>query len=187
MLRKVLIVLASGVALSCSQEQGQPMDNPTQIDKYFPLKDFVENQILLLDGSKVKKSISIKGQVENTTLEMDAEAWRRELDIFIQSDINKASLATAYETEKTESLIIHMLKPGEESHLQEIRVAYEDGQVRQVNFHSSRDDFFYSTGSEGELVIDSSSGKIQAYRVIGTQNTWFISPNEMIIEGEVLP
>src|SRR5690554_4756885 len=124
MLRKALMVLIIGLPLSCSQDKGKPMDNPIQLDKYFPLKAFVEKQVKLLDGAKVSKSIAIKGEEDHIEVFMDAEAWRKELDIFIQSDINKASLASSYDIEESPGLTIHRLKPGEKSSIQEIRIAY---------------------------------------------------------------
>lgn len=184
MLKKGWVVLIVGLILSCSQENGQPMDNPTQIEKYFPLKAFVENQIDLLDGTTVSKSIAIKGKMEETKLRMDAESWRRELDIFIQADINKASLATAYETEERDGLTIYRLKQGEKSAIQEIQVSYEGEQVRQINFKAYQDDFFYKSASEGELIVDT-SGRIEAYEVAGIQNVWFLSPNEMLVKGKI--
>src|SRR5690606_4124234 len=99
-----LMALIIGLPLSCSQEKAQPMDNPIQIDNYFPLKSFIEQQVELLDGAKVSKSIAIKGKEDHVEVLMDAEAWRKELDIFIQSDINKASLASSYDTEENPGL-----------------------------------------------------------------------------------
>src|SRR5690606_32857900 len=138
-------VVVIALAISCSEDKGQLMDNPTQIDRYFQLKDFVENQILLLDGTTVRKSMVIKGQTEETEVQMDAEGWRRELDIFVQADINKASLATAYETVQGDGLTVHRLKPGEKSAIREIMVSYEGGNVRQINFKAYQDDFFYTS------------------------------------------
>lgn len=173
-----------GLMLSCSQDNGQPMGNPTQINEYFPLKAFVEKQIDLLDGLTVRKSMAIKGQIEETEVQMDAESWRRELDIFIQADINKASLATAYETEQGDEFTIHRLKPGEKSAIQEVQVNYEGEQVRQINFKTYQDYFFYNTASEGELRVDG-SGRIMAYQVTGSQNVWFLPTNEMFVKGEI--
>lgn len=179
-------MIIMGLIISCSEDNGQLMDNPTQIDKYFQLKDFVENQISLLDGASVRKSITIKGQTEDAEVRMDAEGWRKELDVFIQVDINKASLATAYETEEKEGLTIHRLRPGEKSSIQEIKVVHNQGQVKQIDFKAYQDDFFYATASEGQLVVDS-SGRVRSYQVTGTQKVWFLSPNEMHVKGEVLP
>lgn len=187
MIRKALMVLSLIMAFSCAQEDEQITGNPTQINKYFQLKDFVENQVALLDGATVRKSMGIKGQVEKADLKMNAEAWREELDIFIQSDINKASLSTAYETEETEGFTRYYLKPGEKSSIKEIRVYYEGDQVKQINFSAYQNDFFYTTGSDGELVIDTASGIINSYSVKGTQKVWFLPANEMKVEGQILP
>lgn len=173
--------------ISCSEDtEQQPMGNPTQIDKYFPLKDFVESQIGLLDGATVRKTIGIKGRLEDAEMRIDAEGWRKELDIFVQSDINKASLATAYETEEDGGTITHRLKPGEKSAIKEIKVIYEEGKVRQISFKAFQDETFYTTLSEGELVVDK-SGRLSAYQVEGTQKVWFLPPNEMVVKGLILP
>jgi|SRR5690606_118072 len=185
MLKKGWVVLFAGLVLSCSQDNAQPMDNPTQINKYYPLKDFVEKQVELLDGSTVRKLLMIKGKEEETTFAMDAEGWRKELDIFIHADINKASLATAYETEEGEGVIIHRLKPGEKAAIQEIKVERDGEQVRLIAFKAFQDDFFYTTSSEGKLEIGS-SGTVRRYEVSGSQKVWFLSPNKMSIRGEIL-
>jgi len=186
MLKKALMVMIIGLHLSCSQDKAPPMDNPIQLDKYFPLKAFVEKQVGLLDGAKVSKTIAISGEEDHIELFMDAEAWRKELDIFIQSDINKASLASSYDTEESPDLIIHRLKPGEKSSIQEIRIAFDDDEISRINFISDQDEFFYTSRSIGEMVMDVSSGLIQSYEVSGSQKVWFLPTNEMNVRGELV-
>lgn len=118
---------------------------------------------------------------------MGIEDWRKELHIFIQADINKASLATSYFTEEGDGFTIHRLKPGEKSQIQEIRVAYEGDRVSQVSFISRHDNIFYTSGSEGKIFLDTKSGLLTSYQVHGTQKVWFLAPNEMEIEGKILP
>lgn len=187
MIRTVVIFLVYGLLLACNDDQGQPMDNPIQISKYFLLKDFVESQVKQLEGAEVRKFSQIKGNEENSVQEFNEEGWRRELDIFIQADINKSSLASSYDTEKTDDVLIHRLKPGEKSLIQEIKVAYEGEQVSQISFISHQDNLFYTSGSTGELVVDLSSGRIKTYHVKGTQKVWFLPPNEMEVRGEIIP
>lgn len=187
MLKNGLAILVVALLLSCSGDKEQLMENPTQIDQYFRLKDFVMKQVDLLEGSTVRKTLGIKGEVETMEVQMDAEAWRKELDVFIQNDINKASLATAYETKEKDGVTTHELKPGEKSSVQEIKVTYENEKVKNISFKSRQDDFFYWSTSAGELKVDTESGKIDTYQVTGTQNVWFLPPNEMVIEGVILP
>ena len=162
------------------------MENPTQIDTYFLLKDFVLGQIDLLDEVKVRKMTSIKGEVENTEQQMDIEDWRKELDIFIQADINKASLATSYATEKGPDFTIHRLKPGEKSAIQEIKVAYKGDEIRQISFTSYQQNIFYTSESKGILSVDTATGRISSYQVSGMQKVWFLPINEIEVKGEVI-
>ena len=175
------------VLFCCQQEEKQPIENPTQIEKYFLLKDFVENQITRLEGANVRKSTRIKGKEEVMEMEMKAEDWRKELHIFIQADINKATLSTSYDTEKTGQSTIHRLKPGEKSPIQEIKIDYKGDQVRRISFISNQENIFYTSGAQGELHIDSITGKINTYQVSGIQKVWFLSPNEMAVKGKLLP
>src|SRR5690606_9591542 len=186
MLKKALMVFMLGLPLSCAQDKAQPMDNPIQIAKYFPLKAFVEKQVELLDGSKVRTSIPVKGEEDHVEVSMDAEAWRKDLDIFIQSDINKASLASSYDTEEKPGLTVHRLKSGENSSIKEIRIAYEGDQVSQVDFISHQEEIFYASRSVGHLSIDTSSGSIRSYEVSGSQKEWLLPVNEMTVRGEIL-
>lgn len=186
MVKITYYIFLIGFLFSCGQEEKQPMENPTQIEKYFLLKDFVENQINRLDGARVRKYTRIKGEEEHTELKFNAEDWRKELHIFIQADINKANLATSYDTEEDSNLTIHRLKPGEKSPIQEIKINYQDNQVSRISFISHQENTFYTSGSEGELILDTASGKLSSYYVSGMQKVWFISSNEMEIRGELL-
>src|SRR5690606_9354463 len=186
MFRISLLFLVFGLLLSCSQDEEKLMENPTQIDKYFLLKDFVKGQINLLDEVKVRKMTSIKGEVENTEQQMDFDDWRKELDIFIQADINKASLATSYVTEKGSDYTVHRLKPGEKSPIQEIKVAYKGDEISQISFTSHQQNIFYTSESQGIISVDMATGKISSYQVSGTQKVWFLPINEIIVKGEIL-
>lgn len=186
MIRISLLFLTLALLLSCAQDEEKPMENPTQIDKYFLLKDFVKGQIYLLDEVKVRKMTSIKGKVENTEQQMNIEDWRKELDIFIQADINKASLSTSYATEKGAGFTIHRLKPGEKSSIQEIKVAYDEDEISQISFTSHQQNIFYTSESEGILSVDTATGKISSYQVRGIQKVWFLPTNKIEVKGEVI-
>lgn len=186
MLKRWTIFILLALLWSCKQERHRPLDNPTQIDRYFPLKSFVEDQVNRLDNASVRKKVGIKGEQEILQQQFSAEEWRRELDVFVQADINKASLASAYETIKNDTLTLHRLKPGEKSSIQEIKVSYKAGKASRISFIAHLDSFFYTSDTQGELVLDSVSGMISSYRVIGLQEVWFLPVNEIDVTGEVL-
>src|SRR5690554_398627 len=115
MSKQLLLMLGFVFFFSYKQGEAKPLGNPTQIAEFFPIKDFVEKQLVMLDGKKVRKTTRIKGGVEKTVQQLDIEEWRRELHIFIQADINKASLSSSYTTSEDGKVTTHRLKEGEES------------------------------------------------------------------------
>lgn len=165
------------------------MANPTQLEKYFPLRGLVLEQIKSLDGFAVRKEMTINGEAEAAEKVMSEEEWRNEMDIFIQSDINKSANADTYVTEEKEADLIHRLKPGARGEVKEIRVSYftpARKKVKQVAFTSETDNLFYHSKTEGTLGLDEASGLISRYEVHGTQKVWFLSPNEMRVKGAVV-
>lgn len=163
------------------------MANPTQIHKYFPLKDFVEGQIETLGQAKVEKSTVINGEKNVSNVKFGAEDWRKELDVFIQADINKAALSLSYETVEDKGKRVHRLKPGERGVVQEIVVDYRPGtdEVSSIHFKTEKDNFFYTSTSTGNLEIND-AGLMENYQVRGYQKVWFLSPNEIAVSGKVI-
>ncbi|WP_222439211.1 hypothetical protein [Echinicola salinicaeni] len=187
MKKRFSIVLLGGLLFSCSEGEKQPLANPTQIDKYFPLKYFVEEQINRLDGHKMEKLSMINGEEQSSEGVLDKEAWRKELDIFIQSDINKAAYTTAYETIEKENMLTHRLKDGAKGSIKLIEVSYEEGsdRVNSIHFESEEDNFFYSSSAEGVLEMNE-MGLLEEYEVLGVQKVWFLDPNKIKVKGALI-
>ncbi|QDH81508.1 hypothetical protein FKX85_06365 [Echinicola soli] len=178
-----------GLLFSCNEGEEQPLANPTQIDKYFPLKSFVINQLDELKDHKVHKITMINGEEASTEVVLNKEQWRKELDAFIQADINKAANSTAYEEQKKGKEKRYLLKPEAKGNIKEIRVTYQSSandKVKQVTFVAESENFFYESSTTGTLKIDESSGLISTYSVEGTQKVWFLSPNEIAVKGNVV-
>src|SRR5690554_1090975 len=183
--RHALILLA-GLLLSCEQNQGRPTVAPPEIDRYFPLKEFVAQQSEILDGAKVRKKASIREEKLVVEEVFNAEEWGYELSVFAQADINKVSMASSYDILEEKGATVYRLKPDEQSAIKEIKVTYENEQVNRVSFISYKENLFYTSGSTGELVLDPESGKLSSYYVGASQKAWFLPVNEMEIEGEIL-
>ncbi|GGF34738.1 hypothetical protein [Echinicola rosea] len=182
-------MLLLGLLFSCDNGEKQPLANPTQIDKYFPLKSFVVNQLDELKDHKVRKTTMINGTEEAMEVTLSKEQWRKELDAFIQADINKAANSTAYEEQKNGKENIYRLKPEAKGNIKEIKVTYlsaNTDKVKQVTFLAKSKNLFYESSTKGTLTIDESTGVISTYSVAGTQKVWFLSPNEILVKGNVV-
>ncbi len=186
---QLYFILIAGLLFSCNQGEEQPFANPTQINEYFPLKEFMDKQIPQLAGKEVDKWSEINGEVQEERVLLDEEAWRRELDLFIQTDINKASLKDAYLTERKGTKKIHQLKPEKEAEVKKIVITFQEGtnKVSKIEFNASKKNFFYQSFTMASLSIDPVTGTMKSYHVEGKQKVWFLSPNTIDIRGEVLP
>lgn len=171
---------------SCGTEEEALIKNPTQIDQYFPISDFINQQISRLDGYAVKKTVVMNGEGHEVDQVLFERDWREEFDWFIQSDINKASLAQSYETEKTEHVTRHILKPGEIGVLKQMEVLYENGEVKEINFTTSKENTFYCSNSYSRITTGN-DGLIDSYSLESNQKVWFLSPNEMKVNSQVIP
>lgn len=180
-----LVWLVFLLFFSCGKAKKEPLENPTQLSKYFPLVQFLEEQITLLGGKEVSKVIAIKGREETVTLVMDQEEWRKELDLFIQADINKNSLATSYTTEDGPDLLRHTLIPGEKGEIKSLSVHRSGNKIRSIDFTFKKDNLFYLSEGSGRLSLTADGKKISRYEVKGFQKVWFLPANNMTTIGEI--
>ncbi|MEO6685430.1 MAG: hypothetical protein ABIN24_05670 [Dyadobacter sp.] len=96
---------------SCDSAQ----ERQSKVLTYYDLKGFVDSQISVLNKEKpeVVKTMSVSGKNETrTSREMD---WKKELELFIQADINKPAYSKSYSTTKPDSLTIVYTLTTEES------------------------------------------------------------------------
>jgi hypothetical protein len=152
---------------------------------YFPLKDYIEVLALKLDGSVLVKEVNFNGKKESFIDTLNTENWLKELDFFIQADINRPSLAAAYETQKNERAIIHELKEREKGRVKRIVVNYRGGEIKDITFISKSSNLFYTTETKGIIYNQSLNGKFDSYMVETSQKVVFFKPNKMIVIGSV--
>jgi hypothetical protein len=174
-----------GLLFSCSREEEQPFANPTQIDEYFSIIAFLEEEIPKLEKAEVAKVVGINGRNERMVSDFTEEGWWEELDVFYQADINKAALSAAYTTEDDGDRIIHRLKEGEKAPVRELTVDKRDGKVSRVYFLSKKENLFYTSETSGTIQKDPNTNRIATYHIHGKQKVWFIPYNEMEVVAEV--
>lgn len=179
------MILVSAL-FSCESEEEALLKNPTQIDLYFPITDFLTEQISRLDGHTIKKKVIMNGEMREVDQVLYSRDWREEFDWFIQSDINKASLAQAYDTESTDQMTRHTLKPGEKGVLQKMEIFYDNREVKEIIFHTIKENTFYTSSSTSRLTTGD-DGLLNLYELKSNQKVWFLSPNNMVITSSILP
>ena len=72
------------------------------IHQYYDLKGLIESQVEPLDsvGSFLHKNASIDGHTtDKTVYKPDTVQWKKELNLFLEADINKTTLVNSYNTQ----------------------------------------------------------------------------------------
>lgn len=108
-----ILYLFAGVFL-CLTSCDSAQERQSRVMTYYDLKGFIESQISVLNTEKpeVIKTMSVAGKNETrTSRKMD---WKKELELFIQADINKPAYSKSYSITKPDSLtVLYRLTTGE--------------------------------------------------------------------------
>ncbi|MEO6620652.1 MAG: hypothetical protein ABIN80_18475 [Dyadobacter sp.] len=95
----VFFVLIGVLLAACQNEE----DRNKEEKFYFDLKSFIENQIVYLNDKRpiVTKIVGLdRKTVSNKSKDID---WKKELELFVQADLNKPSYRSSYIVERKDS------------------------------------------------------------------------------------
>ena len=155
-----------------------------QSKNYFDLKSFIAEQVEKLEkiNPSVEKSTTHNSEIENkTTNEID---WQKELQLFVDSDINKAILKDAYKiTENAQTIdyqaLILDLK------VQNIHIEKENGVVKKLNIVYKDSNNLFEI--EKKLQLELSKNYITNYQIEIIQKIIFKDRDHYKVSGKILP
>lgn len=150
-----------------------------QKNEYFDLKGLIAEQINLLDSLNptIQKEAIINGEAEVKTLQFDSAAWARELDLFIQADINKPNLRGSFEVneenipEQDTNVKIYAAKDQKAIGIEYLKVTRQEGNLTRIETLYTETNALYNTFRKLELFFDTAGNgsRLSAYRVEGRQ------------------
>jgi hypothetical protein len=98
-----------------------------QTKVYFDLKGFIEQQIIELNKRKplVTKEMAIgEGKDKTETTNID---WKKELELFIQADLNKQAFQLSYDiSQPTPNAYLYSLKRGEKLPVKSLKIVIDE-------------------------------------------------------------
>jgi hypothetical protein len=155
---------------SCNSSERGQKDTKT----YFDLKGFVNEQITYLSARKplVVKTLFADGKSEkHSSKEIN---WSRELELFVQSDINKPAYQKSYKVTRPDSLTyIYTLNAGETLPVQQLTISLDSTSKmpRTVRASVLSKNRLYESKKDIEFQCGAYSGKwsILSYRISGYQ------------------
>ncbi len=183
-MKPFVLLLLSLFAFSCDNSAPQTAAKPV----YFDVAGYVKSQIETLSARKpvVAKDARIGGQTnKQATPNID---WAKELELFIQADINKPAFRNSYTIARPDSLTYqYTLKPTEEQltvRALTVKLDPKTRQPAQITALLKSENRLYE--SERRLLLESGvDGRIQHYRVEGFQQLAYFDRNEFRVEGRV--
>lgn len=164
--------------LSCQNRDtasGKAGQNP-----FFDLNSYFNEQIerLQTQQPEVRKTVTFDGETE--TLELDSLDYERELEVFLNADLNRASWWDKYtiDSSRTDGRLASIVYTAQEEDLRvkKLRIEFEKEEVSRIEVESSTKG---PTGSRKQSLLFEPE---QGYRIHTQQKVVFSKPREMEIE-----
>ena len=178
----IIILLLSG----CDQ----PQEKAKEKKIYYDLKGFIETQIEFLSEQKpiVDKVMSVSGKNESrSTREVD---WKKELELFIQADINKPAYSKSYAVSKPDSLTsVYTLKTEENISVKSVRIQLDKNTGNPVLIQAllRSENKLYQSEKNVELHCNSESNQwhLTSYSIKGYQKLATMDRKDFDIQAKV--
>ena len=172
--------------VSCRQEETR--DDAPKV--YYDLKGFIENQIVYLNEKKpeVSKTAVLGNKREvSVTREVD---WKKELELFVQADINKPSYRQSYEVVQPGPLHYeYRLKPGNDLSVAYLKIDTDSVLKQPLHVEALIRTKNKIYNSERKLVLDArkhnSLLEVNSYEVNGYQKLIFVEKKKFGIRGQI--
>lgn len=183
-MKPAALLILSFFAFSCDNSAPQSAAKPV----YFDVAGYVKGQIQTLSARKptVAKNAFINKQTNTqTTEEID---WAKELELFVQADINKPAFRNSYTVLRPDSLTYqYTLKPTEEKltvRVLTVKLDPASSQPSRIEAVLKSENRLYE--SERRLLLESGpDGTVRHYRVEGFQQLAYFDRNEFRVEGKI--
>lgn len=166
------IYIIAAFLISCSNNQ-KAFDDKV----YFNIKSFFESEAKRLQVQKKAIRKTVEQNHQSETKQVTITDWQNELNLFIESDINKPSWKDSYTVNQNGSTLTYLAK---EEKLKTRKIVIQksaDGKVRSILIRNKVKNYLYS--SEEELTYHTDS----SYQITKKQSVIFIGDNTFKVEG----
>lgn len=150
--------------------------------KYYNLQGLFENQISLLERTNAKAYKETKLDKESEGRLVEEVDWKKELQPFIQADINKPAYTKSYSIANPDSkTILYTQIPNGNLLVQELAIKLDSTNKKPLEIRAklhSRNQLYQS---DRELVATFSKGVLKSYSVKGFQKLAILSQRNFSI------
>lgn len=177
MIRYTILICCIALFAGCRQSSTEPSGT----NRYFNLKGFFESESSRM--AKLQPSISktVVKDGRKETRKLTIRNWMNELNLFIESDINKPAWRTGYKiTNTTGSVIYTATDPALRTRKIQIK-RDEEGLLRHIHIVNLTRNMLYESYEELSYIPDS------AYLINKTQHIKMLGSNRYQVSGVIKP
>ena len=176
-MRKLLII--SLLFIGCTQSENQ---NSTKT--YYDLAGFINQQILQLTKNQplTEKKLLISEKTETiNTKDID---WKKELELFLQTDLNKQSYQLSYQKDSTQNTVTYQLKKGEDLPVKTLKIEFdEEKSPKRIDALMQVNNYLYK--SEKNLSMNFEKKLLKNYQIEGWQELFIGKKKAFKVVGSI--
>lgn len=174
-MRKILFI--SIFLIGCAEADVQ---NSTKT--YFDLAGFITQQITQLNNNQPLTHKSLLIEEKNETLNTTKIDWQKELELFLQADLNKQAYQLSYNEEKTPLMAIYTIKEGESLPIKTLKILFnEEKSPKHIEVFMQVKNYLYQ--SEKKLSMNLNGNQLESYHIEGWQELFIGSKKSFKIDG----
>ena len=159
-------------------------ENKIQSKSYYDLAGLLNQQISNLSAKKplVEKAVVLEEKKERIeTKEID---WNKELELFLQADLNKQSYQSAYTIDIKDKKANYVLKEGEKMPVKLLTIEFDDKNLpKHIEVMMNTDNYMYE--SSKKLTLELTNNQLKSYKIEGYQELFIGSKKNFSIEGKI--
>lgn len=162
---------------------------PANVDRtiaYYDTRVVIETAIRDLESRKPKVTKTWKyAKAKESRVVTDID-WGKELKLFLDTDINKSSFVSSYDSTVAPERITYFLKTGEKLPIKSISIALDTLTMAPVELHAVRtsENYFFTTQADLRLTLENE--KVKAYDIQTVQKLLWFEADSTVVQGEIL-
>ena len=174
----------SGLVISGCEKETSGKSGPL---KYYDIKGLIEKQIQTLEKENISVSKQSELDGEKETKTIDHINWQKELEPFIQADINKPAYVSSYRVERPDSnTIVYTLISTDHLLVKKLIIKTDSASKSPVEIKANLGSQNQLYRSEREIIASFLDGKLKSYSVEGFQKLATLRKRNFKIEVTVL-
>ena len=177
-MRKLLFI--SLLLIGCTESETQNATKTT-----FDLAGLVNQQIAELNKNQPLTHKNLEIEDKKEVLNTNKIDWQKELELFLQADLNKQSYQLSYNKEETPQMAVYTLKEGEKLPVKSLKIIFdEDKTVKHLEALLQTKNYLYE--SEKHLLMTLDKNRLTNYQIEGWQELFIGKKKSFKVDGIVV-